>query len=96
MIATSERTQIATQKQGRGSAPRISRAMLSLFALYTRRYFASHFSALYLSGQAPHFDRAQGPYVIFLNHASWWDPLVSLLLANRFTWHFSNFAPIDL
>jgi 1-acyl-sn-glycerol-3-phosphate acyltransferase len=33
--------------------------------------------------------------VVFLNHASWWDPLVCLLVARRFSWHRRNYAPID-
>ena len=77
------------------SVPRISPILLSLFDQYTRRYFARHFSSLFVTHPLPCFDRAAGPYVVFLNHASWWDPLVCLLLARHFTSAFSNFAPID-
>jgi 1-acyl-sn-glycerol-3-phosphate acyltransferase len=77
------------------SAPSISPLLLSLFREYVRRYFARHFSALFVTYPLPRFDRAGGPYVVFLNHASWWDPLVCLLLTSRFTSAASNFAPID-
>jgi 1-acyl-sn-glycerol-3-phosphate acyltransferase len=33
--------------------------------------------------------------VVFLNHASWWDPLMCLLLAPRFFPGRTSFAPID-
>jgi len=35
------------------------------------------------------------PVVIYLNHASWWDPLVCLLLAREFLADRHSFAPID-
>lgn len=95
MIANSETTHLKSRMPGVRTAPDVSRAALSLFEIYARRYFAAHFSALYLYGNAPRFDRSAGPYVVFLNHPSWWDPIVSLLLARHYTWDFSNYAPID-
>jgi 1-acyl-sn-glycerol-3-phosphate acyltransferase len=35
------------------------------------------------------------PLVIYLNHASWWDPLMGLLLAQHFWPSRKHFAPID-
>jgi len=37
----------------------------------------------------------KGPLVVFLNHASWWDPMVCLLLRKRFFNGRNSFAPID-
>ena len=36
-----------------------------------------------------------GPMVVYLNHASWWDPLIGLLLARRFWPARQHYAPID-
>jgi 1-acyl-sn-glycerol-3-phosphate acyltransferase len=36
-----------------------------------------------------------GPLLIYLNHASWWDPLICLLLARRFFANRTSYAPID-
>ncbi len=33
--------------------------------------------------------------VVFANHASWWDPMTALFLANRVFGEFSVYAPID-
>ena len=35
------------------------------------------------------------PIVIYLNHASWWDPLVCLYLARRFFRDWTSVAPIE-
>lgn len=35
------------------------------------------------------------PHVVYLNHASWWDPLVCLTLWDRRFRHLTPFAPID-
>lgn len=85
------------ERRGRRTevVPRISPLLLSLFQRYVRFYLGRRFSSLFVMHPLPHFNRAEGPYVIFLNHASWWDPLVCLILASRFTSGFSNFAPID-
>jgi 1-acyl-sn-glycerol-3-phosphate acyltransferase len=40
-------------------------------------------------------DFARLPAVVFLNHASWWDPLICLLLASEFFPARRSFAPID-
>lgn len=75
--------------------PRISPGVLKVFAAYSRRYVRRHFHSVRLSKSGtPPADRAR-PLVIYLNHASWWDPLVCLLLAQRFFADRKSFAPID-
>jgi 1-acyl-sn-glycerol-3-phosphate acyltransferase len=37
----------------------------------------------------------RGPLVVFANHSSWWDPMVSVLLAERFAPEMQHYAPID-
>ena len=66
-----------------------------LFAWYSRRYLRRHFHAVRISrtGPAPTLD--DRPTVIYLNHPSWWDPLVCLDLARRAWPERQHFAPID-
>jgi 1-acyl-sn-glycerol-3-phosphate acyltransferase len=84
----------AIRTSDRADVPRISQPLLALFSAYSSYYLRKHFRAIYLSGEAlqlaPH-----KPVVIYLNHASWWDPLVCLLLSNHFTRERLNYAPID-
>jgi 1-acyl-sn-glycerol-3-phosphate acyltransferase len=77
------------------SQPRVSAVAMSGFAAYGRRYVRRNFHALRVlkSGRPPR-DSAR-PLVIYLNHASWWDPLVCLLLSRAFFPDRTSFAPID-
>jgi 1-acyl-sn-glycerol-3-phosphate acyltransferase len=79
----------------RGEVPRISPWVLKIFAGYIRRYTARHFHAVRLSraGRPPALSDA--PLIVVLNHPSWWDPLVCLLLARQFFPERSHFAPIE-
>jgi len=79
----------------RAIEPRISAGMMKLFAAYCRRYVRRNFTALrILKSGLPPGDPSR-PLVIFLNHASWWDPLVCLLLSREFFPDHHSFAPID-
>ncbi len=75
--------------------PRVSAAAMTGFAACCRRYVRRNFHALrILKSGLPPRDSAR-PIVIYLNHASWWDPLVCLLLAREFFPDRKSFAPID-
>lgn len=74
--------------------PPISRRLRRLFSLYARWYLSRHFHALRLAIDTPPPPGTQ-PTVVFLNHASWWDPLVCLHLAQRYFPHHDGYAPID-
>ncbi len=59
-----------------------------VFAWYTRRLASKRFNAIRFERSsiagldaAHHHD---GPIVLAMNHASWWDPLIGLLIAERF------------
>lgn len=75
--------------------PRISPGLLRAFAVYSRWFLARHFHTVRLSvaGEPPHVPGL--PLVIYVNHASWWDPLVCLLLQQQFFSARRAFAPID-
>lgn len=84
-----------SRASGSVAAPGASPWLLGWFTWYSRRYLRRHFHSLRISrsGSAPGF-RDQ-PLVIYSNHASWWDPLVCLVLkAHRFP-ERQAFTPID-
>jgi 1-acyl-sn-glycerol-3-phosphate acyltransferase len=73
---------------------RPSHRLVSLFRLYIFWYLRRHFHALRLAN-ADRFPATRRPLIIYLNHASWWDPLVSMLLTHRFLPHADHYAPMD-
>lgn len=79
-----------------GALPPISPYLLAGFRWYVRRYVRRHFSAVRLLGSAPDL---KGPSLVYLNHASWWDPLICLLLAEHMVPASRSshraYAPID-
>lgn len=77
--------------------PGISPGLFALFSRYGERYVARNFHAVRMS-RAGRLDRGalQGiPLVIYLNHPSWWDPMICLLLANRLFPGRRHYGPID-
>ncbi len=77
------------------AVPRIARSLLNAFAAYTRRLVRRRFHALRILHDGLPPQESSRPLVIFLNHASWWDPLVCLLLARHFFPDRDSFAPIE-
>lgn len=87
-------------ESGRGlphsrTLPRISPLLLRWFTWYCRGYLRRHFHALRVSTNGLPPDTAGSPLVIYTNHASWWDPLVGLVIKDTFFSERSLFAPID-
>jgi len=77
------------------SGAAISPLLLGWFTWYSRRYLRRHFHSLRISrsGVAPKADGV--PLVIYSNHASWWDPLVGLVLKAHCYPERNLFAPMD-
>ena len=73
-----------------GRSPRL----LGLFRGYLRGYAARHFHAVRIARGGPMPSLPGGPLVVVLNHPSWWDPIVGILLSGRFP-DRAHFAPID-
>ena len=74
--------------------PPISGFTLRLFTRIVRRYFRSHFRSV----MAQHADRlaaAPGPLIVYANHSSWWDPMMSILLAQTLLPGCKHYAPMD-
>jgi len=77
-------------------SPRFARA----FTWYARRLVASRFHAVrLLAGDASALTSladGQVPAIVVMNHASWWDPLLAVVLADRFLPGRSACAPMDV
>lgn len=75
--------------------PAASPLFLRFFLAYNRRYLRKHFHAVRVAREGSPPALSPGPLLVYLNHPSWWDPLVGLLLAERFFGDRSPHAPID-
>ncbi len=54
-----------------------------------------NFHAVRLSRAGRHADPGDGPLIVVLNHPSWWDPLLALVLKDLFPSDYAHYAPID-
>lgn len=64
--------------------PRKSRLFVRMFRAYNRRLLARTFRRIHLDGDPSVLAPEGGaPLLICLSHASWWDPLLALLLDER-------------
>ena len=77
------------------SLPQISQPLLRFFSRYSAGYLARHFHALRLLEKCAPPNESDGPLVVYLNHAAWWDPLVCLFLARRFFGKRPAYAPME-
>jgi 1-acyl-sn-glycerol-3-phosphate acyltransferase len=75
--------------------PQIATHLLKGFSAYSRHYVRRHFHTIRILKNALPEPAISFPVVIYLNHASWWDPLVCLYLARKFFADRRSFAPID-
>jgi 1-acyl-sn-glycerol-3-phosphate acyltransferase len=74
--------------------PMISGVTLRLFRRVVRRYFRRHFRAVMVQ-QVEMLSEARGPLIVYANHSSWWDPMVSVLLAEVALPGRRHYAPMD-
>jgi 1-acyl-sn-glycerol-3-phosphate acyltransferase len=74
--------------------PPISNLTLRLFRRVVRSYFRRHFRAVSVQ-RAELLAQAAGPLVVYANHSSWWDPMVSVLLAEKLQPVARHYAPMD-
>lgn len=74
--------------------PRRSAWRVRFFTHHFRRWLGKNFHAVRLSrsGQPPALDGR--PVVVVLNHPSWWDPLMGMVLAEQFA-GYQHYVPMD-
>ena len=75
------------------AVPEISGLWLRWFSAYGDRYVRRHFHAIRVRQPPPPV--SSNPLVIYLNHASWWDPMTAFALRRQFFGHRNSYAPID-
>lgn len=75
--------------------PRISPLLLRWFTWYCRGYIRRHFHSVRVSINGLPPDVAGQPLVVYTNHASWWDPLVGLVVKDAYFPDRNLYAPID-
>lgn len=76
-------------------APHISKPFLQFFRRIVRGYFGRHFRAVRISEAARFRDLPVGPLLVYANHSSWWDPMISVLLAGNLMPQRNHYAPMD-
>lgn len=70
-----------------------------VFAWYTRRLLSKKFFAVRITESGLETLRTfadNGPGVVIMNHASWWDPLIGFHLARTLTPNHAALAPMQL
>ncbi len=88
----------APPKSGARSEPALPRPwprLIRVFTRYSRYYLKKNFHAVRLSRAGRPIDPGAGPLVVVLNHPSWWDPLLALVLKDLFPSDYAHYAPID-
>jgi 1-acyl-sn-glycerol-3-phosphate acyltransferase len=83
-----------TEKGARSALVPPSPRILAFFRIYLRWYIGRHFHALRLANSS-RFPVAPGPLIIYANHASWWDPLTFMVVANHLLPAASHYGPMD-
>ena len=76
------------------TSPPISTPSLWFFRRIVRRYLRRHFHAVRLSG-SHNLPDAAGPLIVYANHGSWWDPMISIHLAEKLMPTLRHYAPMD-
>ena len=74
--------------------PPISSVTYRLFARAVRRSFRRHFRAV-IAQRAEVIENASAPLIIYANHCSWWDTLLTILLARELMPGRRHYAPMD-
>jgi 1-acyl-sn-glycerol-3-phosphate acyltransferase len=74
--------------------PPISAITLRFFQRIVRSYFKRHFRAVMIQ-HGERLVQVRGPLIVYANHSSWWDPMVSILLAQRLLPTRKHYAPMD-
>ena len=83
------------QNSKRYPAPVISPWLLNGFLAYAPFYVRRHLHTVRVSGAHHLASTEHRATVIYMNHASWWDPMIAALLAGAYLRKRSHYTPID-
>ncbi len=87
-------TEINHPKTNQVSNP--SELWVKAFSWYGLKYVAKNFNAVRMSDQGCFpLLRKDTPIIIYLNHASWWDPMIGLVAWHRLFQNRKVYTPID-
>ncbi len=77
--------------------PKVNKPLMGGFRVFNRRYLRKHFHVIARSRATglPHDIPSTDSVVVYANHASWWDPLLAIFLAEDLFPSFGMYAPID-
>ncbi len=95
-MTTATKVEPKTAGESRTKIPQVSDRLIYWFDWYLQRYFPKHFHAFAISNvvATTTIDEEQ-PLIVYMNHASWWDPLTALVLAKKYFSNRQLYAPID-
>ncbi len=79
----------------RHELPAISPVMVRWFLAYARNYARRHFHALRVAEEENALTAAGRPLLIYMNHPSWWDPILSAALCSQYFGNYRHYSPID-
>ena len=68
--------------------------LIGWFRWYVRRFVRKNFHAVRLSKTSAPWPTADTPLVVVMNHPSWWDPMLAVLLTDAFP-GFEHYGAID-
>ena len=74
--------------------PPISGITLRLLTRIVRRSLRRRFHSVRMQ-HADRFMQQSGPLIVYLNHSSWWDPMIAILLAQMLMPDRNHYAPMD-
>ncbi|MEK0446406.1 MAG: hypothetical protein RLZZ399_1727 [Verrucomicrobiota bacterium] len=81
---------------GSSQSAQICLPLLSLFRRYIHRALRRHFCSVLMAGRGGLAGvDPQRPLIVYLNHASWWDPLISMWLGWKLFSNRPQYGPID-
>ncbi|MBL9122124.1 MAG: lysophospholipid acyltransferase family protein [Planctomycetaceae bacterium] len=75
--------------------PRVSPAIWRVFSSYVTRYLRKQFHGVRVLRTGAFPQVAGEPLAIYLNHPSWWDPLVCICLARNYLNDRTSYGPFD-
>lgn len=87
-----------TNPQPDAQLPQRNERFARVFDWYSQRLLRKSFSRtlLHIDGQPPDASLTRGkPLLVYMNHPSWWDPIIAMVLGNQFFSDYQAFAPID-